>query len=193
MCLFVTKKRYDNLHRAALTVGDAVMARNREIKKMKQLNAYLIEAVERVVHWEMFQISRIVEGDECNYIVGIQISDDTNNKTALEIRITLVSSSSIKYSDAALAASYKNGYLWINDVTTKNINIGYGSLLIEELMLFCKRKKIAEIGGKLSQVDLYDKDDSHHGERLQHFYRKHGFEIVDIEGSKEKRICLELK
>ena len=68
----------------------------------------------------------------------------------------------------------------------KNINKGYGSALMEELLNYAGRNGIRRITGNLS------KHDRGHKERLHHFYRKFGFTVTEFEnpdGDYDGKIC----
>jgi GNAT superfamily N-acetyltransferase len=60
-------------------------------------------------------------------------------------------------------------------IKEKYYNKGYGSLMMQKLLEFASLKGLDTIHGNLS---LVDKD---HEERLQHFYEKHGFDIIVFE------------
>lgn len=60
----------------------------------------------------------------------------------------------------------------INSKTNKYINRGYGSKLMTRLFEYAKENDIREIYGNLSIVDMDHKD------RLEHFYKKFGFNIT---------------
>lgn len=57
-------------------------------------------------------------------------------------------------------------------------NRGYGSLLMEELLLYAEDNKIKELYGNLATVDIDHKD------RLIHYYKKYGFEVDLFKESK---------
>lgn len=57
-------------------------------------------------------------------------------------------------------------------------NRGYGSLLMEELLLYAKENNIKELYGNLATVDIDHKD------RLIHYYKKFGFEVNLFKESK---------
>lgn len=60
----------------------------------------------------------------------------------------------------------------ISDIDCKRNNNGYGSLMIQQLVEYSYQNNMSYIDGWLSDVDY------EHKERLYHFYRKFGFEIV---------------
>ena len=61
----------------------------------------------------------------------------------------------------------------ICDITCRRNNHGYGSLMIKELIEYSRQNNISYLNGWLSNIDYG------HKERLYHFYRKFGFEIVE--------------
>lgn len=56
-------------------------------------------------------------------------------------------------------------------------NCGYGSMMMNALLLYASTHNIRAIHGNLSPTDMND-----HMDRLIHFYSKHGFTINKIEG-----------
>lgn len=60
----------------------------------------------------------------------------------------------------------------ISDITCSKNNKGFGSLMMNTLVEFAKDGQYDYIDGWLSKIDLDHKD------RLLHFYRKFGFEIM---------------
>jgi GNAT superfamily N-acetyltransferase len=80
-----------------------------------------------------------------------------------------------KYSFASIAATEKtNNSLLILDikVNRKEANRGYGSILLKQLIKNAIENGKESITGTLTPADLLD-----HGERLVHFYKKHGFKV----------------
>lgn len=75
----------------------------------------------------------------------------------------------------------------IGDITCKKNNKGYGSSLMAKLIEFAKVNGFKGIEGWLSHVDF------NHKERLYHFYRKFGFDIIsNDEGMRFADIKLQL-
>lgn len=64
----------------------------------------------------------------------------------------------------------------IQDIETLENNKGYGSYVIKALQYYCSGKYVAKITGALSWVDTGNPE---HKARLLHFYKKHGFVVVD--------------
>lgn len=60
----------------------------------------------------------------------------------------------------------------IIDIICENINMGYGSMMLEALIRYARRRRFKYIDGALIKED-YD-----HKERLYHFFQKFGFEII---------------
>ena len=65
------------------------------------------------------------------------------------------------------------------DGSQKNLNKGYGSKLMEELLKYAKDNSIRKVTGNLSMVDADHKD------RLYHFYEKFGFVITEFDSIKD--------
>ena len=73
--------------------------------------------------------------------------------------------------------------IFIGDIICDNnrdINKGYGSQMMRELVSYAKQNGFKRIWGNLSSVDM------DHKERLYHFYEKFGFDIEEYE---EVRNC----
>ncbi len=60
----------------------------------------------------------------------------------------------------------------ISDIICKRNNKGYGSLMMNKLVEVAREEEYKYIDGWLS------KEDANHVNRLYHFYRKFGFEII---------------
>lgn len=60
----------------------------------------------------------------------------------------------------------------IIDIVCENINMGYGTMMLEALIRYARRRRFKYIDGALIKED-YD-----HKERLYHFFQKFGFEII---------------
>ena len=61
----------------------------------------------------------------------------------------------------------------ICDIICRRNNYGYGSLMMKEIIKYSHQNNISYLDGCLPNID-YD-----HRNRLYHFYRKFGFEIVE--------------
>lgn len=74
-----------------------------------------------------------------------------------------------------IKATYKESflgaapYIRIDDINTRDNDIGNGSILMPYFLEYCKKTDAAYIDGELSDVD------KGHFDRSQHFYEKHGF------------------
>ena len=75
----------------------------------------------------------------------------------------------------------------IENIVVWRINDGYGSLLLEFMIDFCRQNHLDSISGSLAPIDTTD-----HPERLYHFYQKHGFTITDTDDPDTKSIYLKL-
>lgn len=68
--------------------------------------------------------------------------------------------------------------IFIGDIicnNNKDINKGYGSQMMRELISYAEQNSFKRIWGNLSNVDM------DHKERLYHFYQKFGFDIEEYE------------
>ncbi|MNH50182.1 hypothetical protein D3C73_17930 [compost metagenome] len=66
--------------------------------------------------------------------------------------------------------------VFIGDISSRIENKGYGSILMVNIIDIAKRLNADTITGNLSETD------SAHFDKLEHFYKKHGF-IVNIDAS----------
>ncbi|EEM14149.1 hypothetical protein CN535_18900 [Bacillus pseudomycoides] len=62
-------------------------------------------------------------------------------------------------------------YIWIGGITSPKENIGNGSITMKYLIKMAKEMKVSHISGWLSPVD------GDHFDKLEHFYKKFGFEV----------------
>ncbi|KRF59027.1 hypothetical protein ASG97_21420 [Bacillus sp. Soil745] len=76
--------------------------------------------------------------------------------------------------------------IWIGDIRGLAINKGHGSIAIRELIRYCLKQDYKKIEGIISSVD-WD-----HVDRLEHFYKKHGFTINLNHKKQHGEISLEL-
>lgn len=67
----------------------------------------------------------------------------------------------------------------IDDIFAKHNNIGNGSASMEAFLFYAKQKNVKKIIGFISDIDMG------HYDRLQHFYKKHGFIITKNSIKKE--------
>ncbi|MGE6616231.1 hypothetical protein [Bacillus mycoides] len=61
--------------------------------------------------------------------------------------------------------------IWIGNITSPKENIGNGSIIMKYLIKMAKEMKVPHISGRLSP---HDRD---HFDKLEHFYKKFGFEV----------------
>ncbi|NRS52072.1 N-acetyltransferase [Brevibacillus sp. HB2.2] len=136
---------------------------------LDELKAYLIEKhileKESIIYSTFLNKDKefiILYGYECDpfYIVAAIIGSDNSCKNA---RIA--------------AMDRQDGSLFILDIKVriKDANKGHGTILMEQLKANAKQHNKREITGDLTPDDLSD-----HGDRLVHFYKKHGFEIEEF-------------
>ncbi|PFZ06003.1 hypothetical protein [Bacillus pseudomycoides] len=62
-------------------------------------------------------------------------------------------------------------YIWIGNITSPKENIGNGSITMKYLIKMAKEMKVSHISGRLSP------EDRDHFDKLEHFYKKFGFEV----------------
>lgn len=61
--------------------------------------------------------------------------------------------------------------VFIEDIEVDAINMGYGSMLLKNVISFFQRAGLRTLYGNISPVD------SDHFDRLRHFYEKFGFDV----------------
>jgi len=76
--------------------------------------------------------------------------------------------------------------LLIGDIEAHFENRGYGSLMLSNIITLAETLKIHEIKGNLTSTD------SGHFDKLEHFYKKHGFCVEFDPGKISGRIVLQL-
>jgi hypothetical protein len=73
---------------------------------------------------------------------------------------------------STISATAENDTLVINDINMRRNNAGYGSIAMEALLDYAKEQNYHKITGWLSSVD------QGHFDRLEHFYKKFGFDVI---------------
>lgn len=87
---------------------------------------------------------------------------------------------------SVLTSVLKDGVLNIGDIRTDKINVGCGSLAMQAFLDFAKEHGYTQITGWLSPVDV------DHFDRLEHFYKKFGFNVEFQSDRTEGIISLEM-
>lgn len=72
-----------------------------------------------------------------------------------------------------------------NNNYMKQINKGYGTLMMNELIKYAKENNYVRIVGNFGVADENSPEDPSHRERQIHFYKKFGFKILPDESSPE--------
>lgn len=90
---------------------------------------------------------------------------------------TIISSDNSYNHVSIVAIERRDESLFILDIKVRNkdANKGYGSLLMELLKTNAVQHNKKQITGDLTPEDLSD-----HGDRLVHFYKRHGFEVEEF-------------
>lgn len=93
--------------------------------------------------------------------------------------ITLIDATNSKNVLTKILADYKplnntcSKKIYICDIYTyRNENNGYGSLAMKHLINIAKKENVSKIEGDISFVD------EEHIDRLEHFYKKNGFQVI---------------
>jgi len=119
--------------------------------------------------------------------------DTTNDYYTLTAHNLKYARSSINHRKPLLHAEVKRDYVtqevdyvYIQDVqiAEPDRNLGIGSFFIETLKLICKKRNHLTIQGDLASGDISD-----HKERLFHFYKANGFEIIKKHSGEWKVVC----
>ena len=191
----MTRKTYDNLHSFYRNIISSLNQEQRELQKTISKHTRLIEAIQYLTRspWPNYSIMRLTEKENDILIVAYNATSGIRDARSLELRLTTVNHSKINYDVCRIDASYYiNQSLEIIDFVGIK-NQGFGSLLMQELIEFCKVSQIPRLWGDLSPVDLQDQEDKEHEARMLHFYSKFGFTIKDSTRIDWKKINLDLK
>lgn len=70
-----------------------------------------------------------------------------------------------------ILATVRESYIWIDDIFAEDEDCGNGTLLLEYLFEKAKNMGIRELRGELAATD------AHKFDKLEHFYKKNGFEV----------------
>ncbi|WP_138977005.1 hypothetical protein [Brevibacillus laterosporus] len=94
--------------------------------------------------------------------------DDLN----IHLRVKVISKDGVKSPDSNVHLHVENKHMKIADIKIEGdrVNRGYGSIMMEGVKKFVHEMQIKVITGWISSVDWG------HIDRLEHFYRKHGFD-----------------
>lgn len=114
------------------------------------------------------EVKDIIERAEDTVIISRDINDFLIKTIA-----TIITEQGIKYDSPFLVATFDDeDTILLGDikVTGSNINKGYGSMLLRELLVLAKERNIKKITGLAERPN---------DERLVYFYEKHGFRIVE--------------
>lgn len=183
---FVSQKKYEEL----LDFLAKSQKEKRELETKLMISEYKIRNILEMV--------RTLGWDEHSCIINAIVSDNSiifvERKILFDNQFTLnlhVLEHSISYGCGKLFASFNDEQAYLEDIQCSP-NQGHGSILLDELIKFCKYNKIKRITGTLAKVDLEDAYDSEHKSRLIHFYTKHGFIIRDNLNPISKKISLNL-
>ncbi|MCM3412821.1 MULTISPECIES: GNAT family N-acetyltransferase [Bacillaceae] len=137
-------------------------------------------------------ISRRQKGDH-NLILYRHFYEETpkEDETIIFLGIRVITNKWILHPDPVLKAFFNDDF---TDISLADIEIeeylsnhGYGSILLSTLIEIAKKRNIDSITGWISSVDF------DHLERLVHFYKKHNFEVILDENSKDSLKIGDLK
>ncbi|WP_064199033.1 GNAT family N-acetyltransferase [Brevibacillus brevis] len=134
-----------------------------------ELKAHLLE--KHIIEKESIIFSTLINKDK-EFIIVYGYDYDP-----FYIVATIISSDN-SYNHISIAAMERqDGSLFILDISVRNkdANNGYGTILMEQLKANAKQHNKRQITGDLTPDDLSD-----HGDRLIHFYKKHGFEVEEF-------------
>jgi len=76
--------------------------------------------------------------------------------------------------------------LFIGDITSKPENKGFGSIAMKSVLYIAEKLDVNEVHGNLA---VADKD---HFDKLEHFYGKHGFDVMFDDSRTSGKISLKL-
>lgn len=165
-------------------LGKINMSRDRvdyqKLHKYKDV-AYEMEVQKQNIESERSKLLNTVENDkEILLVYRIIYADNDNDEDdySVFLRIKVISSKGVRYPEPRLEAVYleEEARIDIGDIRIRgaNLNRGYGSALLEEMLKISKKLNVKKITGYISSVD-WD-----HIDRLKHFYEKYGF-VVELD------------
>ena len=134
-------------------------------------------------------MNNIANLDPCREFKGI-----LKDKQGIELGVIVLTYQSLvqvelyyrKGGGSVIVGTIKTDQLCIGDIRMQKNNVGCGSIAMKALLEFAKENSCSKVTGWLSPVD------SGHFDRLEHFYKKFGFEVIFNENKTEGQICLNL-
>lgn len=126
-----------------------------------------------------------VAPDHSWYIsLGLMTPDELADSSGWVMRLYSADDEMVCVARLAHDASTKT--ILIGDIEAGIENKGYGSIMLSHILKLAQKLKIREIKGNLSSTD------SDHFDKLEYFYRKHGFQVKFNPGKISGEIILHL-
>jgi ribosomal protein S18 acetylase RimI-like enzyme len=178
--------------REAFMIGDREEGRVEYLKLRKRGDlAYEVEVQKQRIESKGHRVLGIIEYGEKSLIVYRCICCDVEAEdSAVFLRIIIITPKGVRYPEPRLDAVYFKNDALINigdiKVFGQNINHGYGSILVKELIKISEKQGVKKVTGEISSVDW------NHVDRLKHFYEKHGFKVTLDSGKKSGEIVLNI-
>lgn len=169
-----------------MNIFEQIFSRNK-ISPLKRKNdiEFEIKYQSEIIASKDFEIMSTIQKEDVNLILYRHFYDETpkEEETTIFLGVRVITKKGILYPDPVLKAFFNDDFTNISlaDIEIEEYlsNHGYGSILLGTLIDIAKERKIKNITGWISRVDI------DHLERLAHFYKKHNFEVSLHENSKD--------
>jgi GNAT superfamily N-acetyltransferase len=152
---------------------------NKTIPLQKRGNLkYEAEYQTKLLNRKGFEILKTFESEESILLLYRHFYSDTPNveETSIFLSLKVLTKKGVIYPEPVLKAFFTEDFTEIDladiDIKEHLSNKGYGAILLRKLIDIAKGKSVSRISGWISSVDIG------HIERLTHFYKKHGFEVI---------------
>jgi GNAT superfamily N-acetyltransferase len=177
-----------------MNIFDQVFSRTK-ILPLKRKNdiKFEIKYQTEMITKKGFEILSSIQKEDVHLILYRHFYDNTPKveEPTIFLGIRAITNNGILRPDPVLKAFFNDNF---NNISLADIEIeeylsnhGYGSILLSTLIEIAKKRKINSITGWISSVD------SDHTERLVHFYKKHNFEVILNEDSRDSLKIGDLK
>ncbi len=162
-----------------MDILDQLFKRDRivRLQRKNDLN-YELEYQSELIRNRGFEVLSILQKEEERLLLYRHFYEDVPNEeeTSIILGIRIVSKKGVHYPDPLLKAFFNETFQDISladiDIDESLTNHGFGSILLSKLIQIARNRDSNTISGWLSRVD------SDHLDRLVYFYKKHNFEVI---------------
>lgn len=147
-----------------------------EREQREGLKKKTLQTLENLLRSPNIVVLELQTDDESATIVALEMEGFISGESKFSFQLFEVRARLGVSAQGSLYAGIREGLLEIYEISGPK-NRGWGSLLMHRVLTYAKAKNCHAARAWLSQVDLGDKNDPEHRERLFHFYEKHGFAI----------------